>query len=314
MNKLLTAALGRRSIEVSCAWALAELPGAVQLLKLAETPAQDAFLAFVKTLRSSDPRLPTRCAGWTVHELTAHLTAGSAEIADLVELEISGAPPRPTRDFEEREAPYRALAPKKLRRELFRQALRASIAIERLSRAGRGRRVTFTGALLDAPALVLHSESELVLHRWDIVGNDGVSVRALSDPRFAAHAATTVAAMRPNVFPPRAGERKTIILRSPGTTDIAVTGGSITTIRPAPQDAAHPIVECHPATRTVLLWGRHPGPGLPEPAGDSEALAAVTAMLRPDPARRTRSWGPTISGGQRPPGLPGDAGHRVRQV
>lgn len=283
MNKLATAAIGRPVIQATCAWALAELPGTVGLLRLANPPAQEAFTAFVRTLQSTDPHAPTRCAGWTVHELTAHLAAGSAEIADLIELELDGAPTRPTRDFEEREAPYRALTPKKLRRAFFRQALRVTVAVERLSQAGPNRSVTFTGAPLNAPTLLLHSESELVLHRWDIVGNDQISIRALSDPRFGVHAATTVAAMQPNVFPARAGEYTTVILRSPSTTDVAVTGGSITTIGPAPHDPGYAVVECHPAARTLLLWGRNPQPGLPEPVGDPEAVAAVTTMLRPDP-------------------------------
>ena len=293
MNTLLISALGRQSIQTSCAWALAELPGAIRLLSLADTPAQEAFIAFARALLSSDPHSSTRCAGWTVHDLTAHLAAGSEEIADLIELELSGAATRPTRSFEEREEPYRALTPKGLRRQFFRQALRATVAMERLSKAGPDRRVAFTGALLDARTLLLHSESELVIHRWDIVGNDDVSIRSLSDPRLGAHAATTVAgiaATQPNVFPPRAGKPETIILRSPGTTDVAVTGGSVTTLAPAPHDTTHAVVECHPAARTLLLWGRCPQPGLPEPAGDPEAVAAVTAMLRPDP--RTGSGSP----------------------
>ncbi len=228
-----------------------------------------------------------------MHELTAHVAAGSAEIADLVEGELGGAPIRPTRDFEEREAPYRELPPKTLRREFFRQALRATVAVNRLLQAGPNRRVTFTGVLLDARTLVLHSESELILHRWDIVGNDDIGIRALSDARLGAHAATTVVAMQPNVFPLRAGERETVILRSPGATDVAVSGGSLTTIELAPNDANHDVVECHPAARTLLLWGRCPQPGLPEPVGSPEAVATVTAMLLPTPANSMDSNSPT---------------------
>jgi hypothetical protein len=84
----------------------------------------------------------------------------------------------------------------------------------------------FTGVAVDAPTLILHIESELVLHRWDITGSDQVSIEALSDPRLAEHAVTTVAAMRPNVFGPGA----------------AVTN----------------VVDCHPADRTLLQWGRRP--------------------------------------------------------
>jgi uncharacterized protein (TIGR03083 family) len=251
------------------------------VLRLVKPPAQEAFIGFVEVMQAVDPSTPTRCAGWTVHELTAHIAAGSAEIADLVELELAAAPSRPTRDFEEREAPYRALDPQELRRRFFEEALRATVAIERLSRAGTARRIAFTGSALDADTLSLHSESELVLHRWDIVGNDAVSVKALSDPRLAHHAVTTVAAMQPNVFPPRAGEHETIVLRAPGAVDIAVVGGSVTGVEPASHGHGHPVVECHPAVRTLLLWGRNPQPGLPEPAGDPMAIRAVTGMLRP---------------------------------
>jgi uncharacterized protein (TIGR03083 family) len=245
-------------------------------------PAQEAFVAFVDTLLSADPHAPTQCAGWTVHELTAHLAAGSAEIADLIDRELAGSGQRPTRDFEERETPFRVLSPRKLRHAFFREALRATVAIERLARADEGRRVAFTGASLDARALILHVESELVLHRWDIIGSDDTGVTALSDPRMGAHAVHTVAAMLPNVFPPRSGARETVILRSPGCCDVAVTGGPVTTIELAPHDGGHPIVECHPAVRTLLLWGRSPEAVLPRPIGDPDAVAAVTTMLRPN--------------------------------
>lgn len=239
-------------------------------------------MAFVDTLLSADPQAPTRCAGWTVHELTAHIAAGSAEIADLVELELTEARQRPTRDFEERETPYRALPPRKLRRALFWEALRATVAVERLSKSDERRHVAFTGTSLDASTLILHIESELILHRWDIVGSDATGIKALSDPRIGVHAAKTVAAMRPNVFPPRSGARETVIVRAPGCSDVAVTGGAVTAIEVAAHDRGCPTVECHPAVRTLLLWGRSPEPGLPRPIGEPDVVAAVIAMLRPD--------------------------------
>lgn len=227
MNKVVVDVLDSRTGQASCARALAELPGATKVLRFLKPPAEKAFGALADTLMSVDAHAPTACAGWSVHELVAHLAAGSAEIADLVELELAEGRTRPTRGFDEREAPYRALSPKKLRRAFFAEALRVTVAIERLAAAADGpRRVMFTGVALDAPTLILHIESELVLHRWDITGSDEVSIEALSDPRLAEHAVTTVAAMRPNVFGPGA----------------AVTN----------------VVDCHPADRTLLLWGRHP--------------------------------------------------------
>jgi hypothetical protein len=165
----------------------------------------------------------------------------------------------------------------------FEEALRATIAVERLLRADKSRCVAFTGARLDAETLILHIESELVLHRWDVGGSDETSIRALGDVRIGVHAATTVSGMKPNVFPSRAGEHETIILRAPGAPDIAVTGGPTTAIELAPPDQLYPVVECHPAARTLLLWGRSPTPGMPDPSGDPEVVEAVTAMLLPGP-------------------------------
>ena len=164
----------------------------------------------------------------------------------------------------------------------LREALRATVAVERLSKADAGRPVLFTGASLDALTLILHIESELILHRWDIVGSDDTSIKALSDPRIGVHAAKTVAAMQPDVFPPRSGAHTTVILRAPGCPDVAVTGGAATTIKLAPNDLGHSTVECHPAVRTLLLWGRNPEPDLPRPTGEPDVVAAVTAMLGPN--------------------------------
>jgi uncharacterized protein (TIGR03083 family) len=251
-----------------------------------KSPAQESFIAFVEAMQSADPGAQTQCSGWTLHELTAHVAAGSAELADLIELDLTGATSRPTRDFEEREAPYRALPPRQLRRRFFEEALRAIVAVEKLRRIDSARRVAFTGALLDAPTLILHIESELVLHRWDIVGSDAISIKALSDTRIGIHAVTTVASMKPNVFPPRAGDHETIVLTAPGAPDIAVTGGPATSVQLAPLDHSCPVVKCHPAARTLLLWGRSPTSDLPDPTGASETVDAVIAMLRPDDARR----------------------------
>ena len=135
---------------------------------------EKAFGALADTLASVDSHAPTACAGWS-----------------------------------------RALPPKKLRRTFFAQALRATVAVERLAAADDGRRqVMFTGVALDAPTLILHIESELVLHRWDIVGSDAIGIAALSDSRLAEHALTTVAAMQPSVFGP-GGPVTNVTHRSP---------------------------------------------------------------------------------------------------
>jgi uncharacterized protein (TIGR03083 family) len=284
VNKLVAELLSGPIARIACASALASVPQAHRSLSLVRPPARDAFVAFVRALESTDPHGRTQCAGWTVHELTAHLAAGSAEFADLIELELAGASSRHTRAFDEREAPYRALSSARLRRAFFEESLRAAVAVERLLGAKGRRRVPFTGVLLDAQSLMLHIESELILHRWDLVGDDATSIAALSDPRYAVHAATTAADMTPNVFPQRGGQQRTIILRASGGPDVAVSGGRTTTIRLAADDSSCPVVQCHPAARTLMLWGRTPGNALPRPTGVPDTVTAVIEMLRPGPA------------------------------
>src|SRR5205085_4474731 len=90
------------------------------------------FLAFYDVLKDTPPEAPTACAGWTAHELVAHLTAGAEEMADLVERTLRDAPERPTRGFEEREAPWRAVPDDELRSALLGQGGRLMAALDEL--------------------------------------------------------------------------------------------------------------------------------------------------------------------------------------
>lgn len=281
MNKHFAKALQLRVVRAGCARILANSARSIGLLRLVKTPAQESFIAFAQAMVIADPDTATRCERWTVHELTAHLTAGSREFAELIELKLAGAPPRPTRDFDEREEPYRQLAPRLLRRRFFEEAFRATVAVDRLSRIDGDRRVVFTGTSMEPSDIVLHIESELVLHRWDIVGDDPVSVRALSRPDLTVHAATTVTNMQPNVFAPRGDASLSSILRSPQAPDVLVSGGSIAISSEA--DPSLPVVHCHPALRALMLWGRTSS-HLPSPVGDPDVVGAVIAMLVPSNA------------------------------
>jgi hypothetical protein len=274
MHTLLVTTLSRPVVREFAARTMTTLPGSHRIVRLMHPPAERAFAAFVEVLMRSEPSDPTACAGWTVHELTAHLAAGSAEIADLIELELAGLPSRPTTPFEDREPPYRALDPTQLRRRYVEESLRTTVAIERLRHAGPSARVWFTGAALDAQTLILHAESELVLHRRDIAGDDDTSVGLLSDPRLALHAAKTVAAMTPNVFA-TSSNGAAVVLRSTGTPDVVMRANGGHAVR-APDDGHElPLVRCHPAVRTLLLWGRQPSDRLPQPRGHLTALASV---------------------------------------
>lgn len=155
------------------------------------TVVQDRSFAehdqFVQTLMATPPTRLTACRGWTAHEITAHVAAGSAETADLIEDHLAGVASRPTRGFEERERPMRALDDDTLRERFFEQVARAGAARRKLAEEIDGA-VMFTGRMMKASEFVTHSRSERVLHRWDLIGRDDVGWAMLAQPDLTGHA------------------------------------------------------------------------------------------------------------------------------
>ncbi len=148
----------------------------------------DEATAFLATLDRTAPRAPTACAGWTAHELVAHLTAGAAEMAELTEAVTNGHAERATRDFSAREAPYRGHGRRRPAQPLVVEAIRLSTAIDALDVGGTPRTVPFAGRRLGADELAMHGRSEAALHRWDLAGDDDVSAELLAQPELTAHA------------------------------------------------------------------------------------------------------------------------------
>ncbi len=227
----------------------------------------DEATALLTTLMDRPADAPTACAGWTAHELTAHLAAGAAEMADLVEAEVAGRPARPTAAFAEREAPFRDLADGALRERLVAEALRLDAAVADLRRAGEGRTVAFSGRRLTPDDLALHGRSEAALHRWDLAGSDGTSRELLAAPELTAHALAVLADMvagspdSPGVRAAAAGVADLDArLGSPGRPDVVVTcrEGRVDLRLTAPDGAHPPSAVLDPDVRLLALWGRGP--------------------------------------------------------
>src|SRR5438094_680113 len=87
-------------------------------------PAGSEGLALLEALQELPPSARTACEGWTAHHIVAHLAAGAKEIADLVEERLDGRPGRPTRGFEERETPFRAVRHDQLLEDLVSHSIR----------------------------------------------------------------------------------------------------------------------------------------------------------------------------------------------
>jgi len=116
----------------------------------------------------------------------------------LIEARLAHGPDTdigPTREFEEREAPFRAMADRRLRRQFVVEGFALTDAILRLRSAGPGFTVTFTGWDMSVDEMILHGKSELTLHRWDLVGTDDLSRQLLSRPEFMTHGKKVLARM-----------------------------------------------------------------------------------------------------------------------
>ncbi|MHB1784968.1 MAG: maleylpyruvate isomerase N-terminal domain-containing protein [Acidimicrobiales bacterium] len=220
--------------------------------------------AFVATLLAASPSQLTACRGWTVHEVTAHLAAGSEEIADLIESHLAGAGPRPTRSFEEREAPYRAMDDARLRGRFFEQVERSKQARQRLAHHADDA-VVFTGRAMTAAEFATHSRSERAIHRWDIVGRDEIGWEMLAHRDLTLHALKILTDMtvlaealdnRLAAAAYRCGDFE-VRLRSDPHDDVVVSlsGGSLTAHAEPPGDGRGDAC-LDPAARLRALGGR----------------------------------------------------------
>src|ERR1700689_3545403 len=61
--------------------------------------------AFLTAIDKTAPEAVRACAGWTTHEIAAHVTGIAVEVTRHLEPYLQGDPVPRTRSFEEREAP-----------------------------------------------------------------------------------------------------------------------------------------------------------------------------------------------------------------
>jgi hypothetical protein len=229
--------------------------------------------AFLETLDRLPPNALTACAGWTVHDITAHVAAGADEIARLFEAYGEGLPVPPTRTFDEREPEYRAMDDAALRKRLFTASMRMGSAMQAVFAREPDAVIPFTGQPMTAAAFAMHSRSECAIHRWDMVGDDEVSWKLLSQPEITAHAVNVLAPMLfsrgcgAGLAPAGGFEAR---IRATGQPDLLVrrdNAGPQLSLEP---DDGSPAIETDAAARLLFIWGRRPG----DPSRIRSGLAA----------------------------------------
>lgn len=250
--------------------------------------------AFIKALSEVRGDAPTACAEWTAHDLVAHLAAGAQEIAELIEDAIAGRPPRPTRSFEEREAPFAALPDDELRQAMADMTRRKVAATQALSGLGTQAIIEFTGRPFTAEQLERHGRSEAALHRWDLVGDDGEGDALLAQPEMTRHAVDAlntlpVLAEAPATRAAQAGLHDArIVLRSPDRPDVVLVASAGTArfelVTDPPVDA-NAIVTTDSVNRLLTIWGRRSSRRQITISADPDLWSTVARTLWPAAVR-----------------------------
>jgi hypothetical protein len=224
------------------------------------------------------------CAGWTAHEVTAHLAATAAEVTRHLRPYLSGDPVPRTRTFEEREPAYRALDPAGLHRRLESEERAMRSVVDEVLAVEPGAVIPWTGRRMAVAKFPPHLRNEFAVHRWDIAGDDDTSHELLARPELTAHAVEVLGEIllrRGRPDDPRPDERLGVRLRAPGAADLRlVVDGGRAGLELADRPGDEPYLEMDAAARTLVIWGRRPDPrGRVRSHADQPTLARVQALL-----------------------------------
>ena len=262
------------------------------------TDRPDAGRAIMAALRELPATAPTACEGWTAHHVAAHLAAGSREIADLAEDRAAGRAARPTRAFEERERPYRAMTYADVLEDLGVQTRRKLAAYDALAKVNDEPCIDFTGTTITVDELTTHSRSEATLHRWDLVGDDALADEMLADPGLTAHAVKVLNRMpglsesvRSIAARAAAHGSPRIVLRAAGSPDVGLdtSGCGHAELGAADSLRGDIIVTTDAANRLLVLWGRRSAQRSVDIDGPPHLTAALPAIVWPN----AQPWPPT---------------------
>ncbi|WP_331744920.1 maleylpyruvate isomerase N-terminal domain-containing protein [Kitasatospora sp. NBC_01300] len=241
------------------------------------------LVPFVRAVQERRPDDGTWCEAWTVRDVLAHQTGNAEELARVLRAFHAGEPVE-TRGFD-REEPYRRMSDAQLW-EAFaaRCAELAEVAAAAESDLPPDTEVRWTGRTVTVPFFAEHLREELILHRWDLTGDDRTAREALAEPWMTSHSVRLVG--RPllargvaglDLGPGGSVEAR---LRVPGTDDVLVTAdadGASIALAPPEGPAT---IESDAAVRVLLLWGRRPAdPGRWHSTVGPEELRRVRALL-----------------------------------
>jgi hypothetical protein len=223
--------------------------------------------AFLVTVDRAAPGAVSACAGWTTHEVAAHVAGIAVEVVRHLEPYLQGDPVPATRSFEEREAPLQALGHDALLTRLDAEEARMRAVVGDVLDREPDAVVPWTGRHMAVAKFVPHLRNEHALHRWDLAGDDDTGEHLLGDPELVGHSVDELGRILLRAgrgHDPDPDRDFAVRLRSAGQPDlrVLVEDGDAGLVWAADTDtdadADEPAVEVDAVARHLLIWGRRP--------------------------------------------------------
>lgn len=247
---------------------------------------RDEASAFFDALDAVSPGAATPCAGWTVHELTAHLASGADGLAAQAEARLGGEPIPVLEPWPVRESRFAELAPASLRRVLLAAEERMAAAFAELTSAGLTDPVPELGFGFPLAELVLHMRQEFAVHRFDLGADDEAGARLLGQPELTEHSVRMLSEpLLAGAAEPGSDTPLRAVLHCPDAGDDLVVqiGGGAGRLRWEPPEERGPdelTISCTPGDRLLLLWGRSvPGAARLRTTAPAEAVDRLRRRL-----------------------------------
>jgi hypothetical protein len=219
------------------------------------------WVPFAEAVQRRRPDSGTWCEAWTVRDIVIHQAGNANELARVLEGHLTGEPVE-TRGFDERERPYRAMNDA----DLWSAFCDRMAYLGRVAAAGddlpADTDVAWTGRTMKARWFAEHMREELVLHGWDITGDESAAQAFLGERWMTEHSVQAVGVPLLKRGTERLGlsgdDRIESRIRVAGTDDVVVSAApDHASIALAPADGPATI-ETDAAARVLLLWGRRP--------------------------------------------------------
>lgn len=194
-----------------------------------------------------------------MRDIVVHQAGNAEELARVLGGHLAGEPVA-TRGFEEREGPLRALNDADLWDALTDRMVTLNEVAVAAEAVPADTDVAWTGRTMKVPWFAEHMREELVLHGWDITGDEPAARARLAEPWMTTHSVLAVG--RPLLVKGakqlEPGERVEARLRADGTDDVVLAADpdQITIALAEPDGPA--TLETDAAARVLLLWGRRP--------------------------------------------------------